>query len=78
MISDRHKELFFSYIYMPTVPTLAFGIYEIAHLAYKHPHLDGIVYKIAGCMILVVPITLLFIVAKDKLMGNISAGGLKG
>ena len=39
---------------------------------------SGVVYKIAGCMILVIPIAILFIAAKDKIMGNISAGGLKG
>lgn len=65
-----------SFIYMPTIPTLAFGVYQLAHGG--NPMFDGLVYKIAGCMILVVPTTILFLCAKNKIMGNISAGGLKG
>ena len=68
-----------SFVYMPTVPTLAFGIYAFAHLnnrfngVEKHPAL-----QMAGCFLTVTPILILFIFLKDKLMGNISAGGLKG
>ena len=67
-----------SFIYMPTIPTLAYGIYELAHLGNKHAGFTGIVYKIAGCFLLIIPTLILFIAAKDKIMGNISAGGLKG
>lgn len=67
-----------SFLYMPTIPTLAFGVYNLAHRAAAKPQFSGIVYKIAGCMILVMPILILFLFAKDKIMGNISAGGLKG
>ena len=67
-----------SFVFMPTIPTLAFGIYNLAHRPSTKPLFSGLVYKIAGCMILVVPILVLFILAKDKIMGNISAGGLKG
>ena len=65
-----------AFIYMPTIPTLAFGVYQLAHGG--NPMFDGLVYKIAGCMILVIPTSILFLCAKDKIMGNISAGGLKG
>lgn len=67
-----------SFVYMPAIPTLAFGIYNLAHKAASKPLFQGLVYKVAGCMILVLPILILFILAKDKIMGNISAGGLKG
>ena len=68
-----------SFVYMPTVPTLAFGIYAFAHLnnrfngIEKHPAL-----QMVGCFLTVTPILILFIFLKDRLMGNISAGGLKG
>ena len=67
-----------SFIYMPAIPTLAFAVYELAHVGYRHSSLTGDVYKIAGCMILAIPITVIFAVFRDKIMGDISAGGLKG
>ena len=67
-----------SYIYMPSIPTLALAVYELAHVGYKHSSLTGDVYKIAGTMMLAVPITLIFVIFRDKIMGDISAGGLKG
>lgn len=68
-----------SFIYMPTVPTLAFGIYNLAHVGSTHSSFPASpIYQLAGCMLLVVPISVIFILFKDKLMGNISAGGLKG
>ncbi|MBQ3597109.1 MAG: carbohydrate ABC transporter permease [Clostridia bacterium] len=67
-----------SYIYMPSIPTLALAVYELAHIGYKHSSLTGDVYKIAGTMMLAIPITLIFVLFRDKIMGDISAGGLKG
>lgn len=67
-----------AFIYMPTIPTLAYGIYELAHIGNKHPALTGATFKLAGCFLLIIPTLCLFIAAKDKIMGNISAGGLKG
>lgn len=68
-----------SFIYMPTIPTLAYSIYELAHSGKSDPLFTAAtVHKMAGCLTLISPLLLLFIVAKDKLMGNVSAGGLKG
>ena len=38
----------------------------------------GTEIKMASCMIMVVPTVLIFILFKDKLMGNLSMGGIKG
>jgi ABC-type glycerol-3-phosphate transport system permease component len=68
-----------SFTYMPTVPTLAFSIYNLVHVLSANPHLRSTsISKMSACLILVLPIAAIFIIFKDKLMGNISAGGLKG
>ena len=66
-----------SLLYMPTYPTLAYGIYVLCHETAKGD-LANVPSKVAGCMILALPLLMIFIVLKDKLMGNISLGGIKG
>ncbi len=62
-------------LYLPTKPTLAYAVYEIvngnAKLGIQTPG------KIAGCMLLALPILVAFICLKDKLMGNVTMGGIK-
>ena len=53
-----------SYIYMPSIPTLALAVYELAHIGYKHSSLTGDVYKIAGTMMLAIPITVILFSAR--------------
>lgn len=68
-------------MYMPTHPTLAYGIY---HLTLESESGEFALYakrvpvKVAGAMLLAVPILVLYVILKDKLMGNMSMGGLKG
>ena len=62
-------------LYMPTKPTLAYAVLRFA--TDYDPKLDRPTVKIAGGMFLAVPILVIFICLKDKLMGNISLGGLK-
>ena len=63
-------------LYLPTHPTLAYGIY---YMVYQNPvgFLSKLPIKIASCMILAIPLLIAFIFLKDKLMGNVSLGGLK-
>lgn len=67
-----------SYVYMPTLPTLAYAVYEITYRTDLHNQVNRTVYKLAGCMILAIPVTIIFVCFKDLIMGNVSAGGLKG
>lgn len=64
-------------LYMPTHPTLAYGIYYLCHETARGV-LANVPTKVAGCMLLAVPLLCLFIAFKEKLMGNISMGGIKG
>lgn len=71
-------------LYMPTHPTLAYGVYTLS-LSSESSLSNGVRYtptavsaRMAAIMILAIPMVTLFIFAKDKLMGNVSVGGIKG
>ena len=65
-------------LYMPSYPTLAYGIYA---LCTRSSGSLGVTVtstmKFAGVICTCAPIVLLFIFLKDKLMANISLGGVK-
>lgn len=61
-------------LYMPTHPTLAFTIWS---LTTNYSKVADIPTKVAGAMVLAIPVLIFFIIFKDRLMGNISMGGLK-
>lgn len=63
-------------VYMPTWPTLAYGIFYLSKLVMDRDFYS-ITVQIAGPMILAIPIVIIFILFKDKLMGNITLGGIK-
>lgn len=62
-------------MYLPSWPTLAVGIYKLSHSTYNE--LSNVPSYMAGCVILTVPIITLFLIFKNKMMGNISMGGVK-
>lgn len=64
-------------VHMPTHPTLAYGVYRIAHEV-TSGDLANIPTRISVCMMLAVPILIVFVIFKDKIMGNVSIGGIKG
>lgn len=65
-------------IYLPTWPTLAYAVF---YLSTPTQSFDRDLYKIptqiAAPMMLAIPIIIIFVAFKDKLMGNISLGGIK-
>lgn len=63
-------------IYMPNHPTASYGLWRMnSHLS---SYTDYIIFKVAGFMILIVPTFVLFMLFKDKMIGNLTIGGLKG
>ncbi len=71
-------------LYMPTHPTLAFGVYTMS-LNSEATMSNGVRFqptstsaRMAAIMVLAIPMVTLFIFAKDKIMGNVSVGGIKG
>lgn len=64
-------------LYMPNKPVLAYGIYSFAFSSTGSISKLGTPGIIAGCMLLFVPIFIIFLVFNKKLMVNLTAGGLK-
>jgi multiple sugar transport system permease protein len=65
-------------IYIPNMPTAAYGLYTFINGNIVDGSLQSPPIQLAGGMVLLLPILVVFLVFKDKLMGNISVGGLKG
>lgn len=63
-------------LYLPTHPTLAYGVYYVSYEA-LNPTFYHTPIRIAGLMLLAVPIIILFAIFKDRLMGDITLGGIK-
>jgi ABC-type glycerol-3-phosphate transport system permease component len=63
-------------LFMPTHPTLMFAIQQLS-TSHKSV-LNSTPMKMACCIIVVVPLTILFAVFSDKIMGNLTIGGVKG
>ena len=64
-------------LYIPSYPTLAYGVYYVCIRDNR-----GIFTYIPGhmtvCTIVAMPIIILFIAFKNKLIGNLTMGGIKG
>ena len=61
-------------IYLPNKWMISYRLYMIT--IYKD-EVGGDPAKIAGAMVIVVPILILFILLRNQIMGNISIGGIK-
>jgi len=63
-------------IWLPSKPTIAFGIYKVSATTTT----DGSwpPPQIAGCMLLALPMLAVFLVFKDKIIGQVTMGALKG
>jgi ABC-type glycerol-3-phosphate transport system permease component len=71
-------------LYLPSFPTLAYIIYALSAQDFNRFSSEGqrlsafeAPTMMAGCMLLAIPITIVFVFFKDKLMGDISLGGIK-
>lgn len=67
-------------MYFPTHPTVSYAIYRMVGTTEgeaRDPEQQGPPAYIAGCMILALPMIILFVFMSDRIMGNVSMGGLK-
>lgn len=63
-------------VFIPSYPTISSGLLSFESSSINE--IAGVPSKMAGCMMLCAPIIVLFIIFKNKLMGNVSVGGVKG
>ncbi len=64
-------------LYLPSYPTISMAVYKQVIIG-GIPAMSPPQFRMAACMIMVVPTVTLFIIFREKLMGNLSLGGLKG
>ena len=62
--------------YMPNIKTLAYGLYEYSSSYAKE--ISSVPMKLAGCLVLALPIVVIFLLFHDRIMGNYTQGGIKG
>ena len=63
-------------LYLPTKPTLAFIVYDLS-VSNGTAELSYVPRRMAACFMLCLPILVLFILMRDRLMGNLTLGGVK-
>ena len=68
-------------LYFPSRPTLSYLVYQMSiktsGTAQGGNDTQGAPQRVAGCMILALPLLVLFIAFKDKILGTMSIGGIK-
>lgn len=64
-------------LYMPNVPTLAFGLYWLCLENSVADVIKNVPSAMAGCVMMLIPMLILFLLLHKRLMGNLSMGGLK-
>lgn len=67
-------------LYYPNRPTLSYAVFRMTRNtggADKGMEYQGIPQRVAGCMVLAIPIFILFVVFNKTLMGNLTMGGIK-
>ncbi len=63
-------------VWFPSYPTLAYGLYRFQFSTSNAT--ASIPLQLTACIIAMIPMLIIFMFFKDKLVGNISMGGLKG
>ena len=63
-------------VYLPDYPTLSYGLYKFSFVGKSQ--VSSQPHKLAGCMIVFVPIFVVFLCFHKRLIGNVSMGGIKG
>lgn len=63
-------------MYLPSRPTLSYGLYYVSNFTTNA--ISTVPMRMAGCIIILIPILVLFIIFNDRLMVNITLGGVKG
>lgn len=63
-------------LYLPDYPTLAYGLVRYSNSSAKGTSSEP--FKLAASIICVIPLLIFFLIFQKKLIGNLSAGGIKG
>ena len=64
-------------LYYPNHPTLAYAVFKMLRDTGGSMDTQNVPTRVAGCMVLAVPILIVFVSCNKLLMGNLTMGGLK-
>lgn len=65
-------------LYAPSHPSLSYALFNLmTNPSGADSTLNQDTTKMAGCIMIIVPVVVLFIIFRNKLMGNLSIGGVK-
>lgn len=70
------NEYYTPMVFIPSRPTIAYGLYLFNNSVSNAA--NSIPVQLAGCMAVALPMIVLFVIMRNKIMGNISVGGIKG
>ena len=60
-------------IFLPQAPTMSYGLF-----VFQTDNRASTPIQLAACLITCLPVLVLFVIFKDKIMGNVTMGGIKG
>ena len=63
-------------IFLPTKPTISYGLYYITSGPKSSEYSDPT--RLSAAFVSCIPVIILFIFFRNKIMGNVNAGGIKG
>ena len=63
-------------IYMPSYPTIAYGLYDVT--TNTRQQMSQTPYRMAAAVLMLIPIMIIFLLSHNRLLGNLTVGGIKG
>lgn len=64
-------------VYLPSFPTAAVGLFTYAYMGASGQS-SSVPMQMAGCLVLFLPIFIVFLLFRNAFMGNLTMGGIKG
>lgn len=65
-------------IYLPSRPTVSYALYTYTRNSSDTIASGSVTRQVAACMMVTIPIFTVFMLLRNKLMGNLTMGGIKG
>ena len=65
-------------IYLPSYPTVSYGLWMIIFGSTSSKGMGRVPYRMAGSVLVILPLIIIFMVFQKKLLGNLTMGGIKG
>ncbi len=63
-------------LYIPSTPTVAYGLFQFSNIG--EAGTSSVPVILAGSIVVMIPMIAIFIIFKDKFIGNLTVGGIKG